>query len=85
MFAEHNQCTGGASEMAVPTCIKCGGHAFELALFTPIGASQKFEFIQCAACGVPVAAIGTSQIEALRSQIASIDDRLTRIAKSLAG
>ena len=25
----------GASQMAIPTCIKCGGHAFELALFTP--------------------------------------------------
>jgi hypothetical protein len=75
----------GASQMAIPTCIKCGGHAFELALFTPMGASQKFEFIQCSTCGVPVAAIGASQIEGLRTQVASIDDRLTRIAKALAG
>jgi hypothetical protein len=69
--------------MAVPTCIKCGGHAFELAVFTPVGADQKFEFMQCSACGVPVAAIGASQIEALRAQVASIDDRLTRIATAL--
>jgi hypothetical protein len=33
---------------------------------------------------VPVAAIGASQIEALRAQIASIDDRLARIATALA-
>jgi hypothetical protein len=69
--------------MAVPTCIKCGGHVFELALFTPVGSSQKIEFIQCSACGGPVAALGSSQIDALRAQVAAIEDRLTRIAKAL--
>ena len=70
--------------MAAPTCPKCEGHAFELALFTPIGTSQKFEFIQCAVCGIPVAAVATSRMEAIQAQVASIDDRLTRIAKALA-
>jgi hypothetical protein len=28
--------------MAVSTCIKCGGHSFELVLFTPLGESHKF-------------------------------------------
>jgi len=69
--------------MAIPTCPKCGGQTFELALFIPIGASQKFECIQCSACGVPVPVVATREIEALRAQIASIDDRLTRIAKAL--
>jgi hypothetical protein len=75
MFAEHKRCAG---EQA--------GWRFQHVsnAVAPIGTSQKFELIQCAACGVPVAAIATSQMEALRSQIASIDDRLTRIAKSLA-
>jgi hypothetical protein len=67
--------------MAVSTCLKCGGHAFEVALFTPVGLNRKFEFIQCGNCGVPVAAVG--QNEALQAQVASIDDRLTRIAKAL--
>jgi hypothetical protein len=69
--------------MAVTTCIKCGGHAFELATYTPLGTSQKFELIQCSACGVPVGSVSTPQIESLRTQIAMIDDRLTRIAKAL--
>jgi hypothetical protein len=35
--------------MAVATCIKCGGHSFELALFTPLGESHKLTMVQCGA------------------------------------
>ena len=72
--------------MAVSTCIKCNGHSFELALFTPLGESRKLTMIQCSQCGTLVGAldpaIGT-QIEALKHQIAAIDERLNRIAKAL--
>jgi hypothetical protein len=43
--------------MTVSTCIKCGGHSFELALFTPLGEAKKFAIVQCSACGTPVVAL----------------------------
>jgi len=70
--------------MAVSTCIKCSGHSFELALFTPLGDSRKLTIVQCSMCGTPVGvmdpAIGP-QIEALKSQIAAIDERRYGAAK----
>jgi hypothetical protein len=72
--------------MAVSTCAKCGGHGFELAPFTPIGESRKLAMVQCSQCGTPVGVVdpaGGAQIEALRKQIADIDERLNRIAKAL--
>jgi hypothetical protein len=67
--------------MAVPTCIKCSGHGFELVSFAPIGESRKITVLQCASCGTPVSVL--PQTEAIRDQVASIDERLTRIAKAL--
>lgn len=72
--------------MTVSTCIKCNGHSFELALFTPLGDSRKLSMVQCSACGTPVGIMdpaAASQIEALRQQVAAIDERLNRIAKAL--
>ena len=72
--------------MAVSTCIKCSGHSFELALFTPLGDSRKLTIVQCSMCGTPVGVMDPAirpQIEALKSQIAAIDERLNRIAKAL--
>jgi hypothetical protein len=72
--------------MAVSTCIKCSGHSFELALLTPLGERNKLTLVQCSQCGTPVGvvdpAIGPA-MEALKSQIAAIDERLNRIAKAL--
>jgi hypothetical protein len=76
----------GEAEMAVSTCIKCNGHSFELALFTPLGDSRKLTIVQCSACGTPVGVMDPAmgpQIEALKNQIAAIDERLNRIAKAL--
>jgi hypothetical protein len=73
-------------EMAVSTCIKCSGHSFELARFTPVGESQKLAIVQCADCGTPAGVLDPASgplMEALKNQIAAIDDRLTRIAKAL--
>ena len=72
--------------MAVSTCAKCAAHNFELTLFTPIGESRKLTLVQCATCGAPVGALDPAigpQIEALKNQVASIDERLSRIAKAL--
>lgn len=72
--------------MAVSTCIKCEGHSFELALFTPLGESHKLTMVQCANCGTPIGvmdAASRTAIEALQGKVAAIDDGLTRIAKAL--
>jgi hypothetical protein len=72
--------------MAISTCNKCGGHGFELALFTPIGESRKLTLVQCSACGTTIGALDPStgpQIEALKSHVAAIDQKLARIAEAL--
>jgi hypothetical protein len=72
--------------MAVSTCIKCNGHSFELAWFTPVGESHRLTMVQCAGCGTPAGVLDPAlgpQIEALKHQVEAIDDRLTRIAKAL--
>jgi hypothetical protein len=76
----------GDKEMAISTCGKCGGHSFELALFTPIGETRKLTLVQCSACGVAVGALDPAtgpQIEALKGQVAAIDQKLARIAGAL--
>jgi hypothetical protein len=72
--------------MAVSTCMKCSGHSFELALFTPIGESKKLTLVQCSQCGAPVGVMDPAtgpQLETLKNQIPDIDERLNRIAKAL--
>jgi hypothetical protein len=72
--------------MAVSTCFKCAGHSFELALFTPLGASHKLMIVQCSGCGTSIGVLDPAtgpQIDAPKSQIAAIDERLNRIAKAL--
>ena len=72
--------------MAISTCVTCGGHSFEQALFTPIGESHKLTLVQCSACGAAVGALDPStapQIEALKSQVAAIDRKLAEIAGAL--
>lgn len=74
--------------MMVPTCLKCGGHSSEVRLFTPLGQSYKLSMVQCSSCGVPVGVLDPKlafRFEALKAQIANIDERLTHIAKALAG
>ncbi len=72
--------------MAVSTCIKCSGHSFEVVLFTPIGDSRKLSIMQCSSCGTPIGVMDPAtglEIEALKAQVAAIDDRLSWIAKAL--
>jgi translation initiation factor 2 beta subunit (eIF-2beta)/eIF-5 len=37
--------------MALPACVKCGSHRFEMVEHTPIGSSFRLMFVQCASCG----------------------------------
>ena len=72
--------------MAISTCGKCGGHRFELALFTPIGDSRKLTLVQCAACGTAVGALDPAtgpQIEVVKNQVAAIDQKMARIVEAL--
>jgi hypothetical protein len=72
--------------MAISTCVKCTGHSFEVVLFTPIGDSRKLSIVQCSGCGTPIGMMDPAtepQIEALKSQVAAIDARLSRIAQAL--
>jgi hypothetical protein len=72
--------------MATSTCGKCGGHSFELMLFTPVGDSRKLTLVQCSACGTAIGALDPStgpQIEALKGHVAAIDEKLARIAEAL--
>jgi hypothetical protein len=72
--------------MATSTCIKCSGHSFEVVLFTPIGCSRKLSIVQCSSCGTPIGMLDPAtglQIEALKAQVAAIDQRLSRIAQAL--
>jgi hypothetical protein len=73
--------------MAISTCVKCGGHTFELA-DTDLAGASNFRVVQCSNCGVPVGVIdpdARDQIEGLRRQIALIDGRLMEIARALVG
>lgn len=37
--------------MATSTCVKCGGHSFEMVEQEPKNATYKFHFVQCTSCG----------------------------------
>jgi hypothetical protein len=55
-------------------------------LFTPLGEGKKLTMVQCSACGAPADILDPAtrpQMEALKNQIADIDERLNRIAKAL--
>ncbi len=74
--------------MAISTCGKCGGHSFELALFTPIGESRKLTLVQCSACGTAIGALDPAigpQIDALKHAVSAIGQNLARIAEALQG
>ncbi len=74
------------ANMAVCTCPKCEGHAFERGHLTPLGEQLTVPVLQCANCGVVVGTLDPTQaIEELQKQIAAIDAGLIRIVKALQG
>jgi hypothetical protein len=55
-------------------------------MLTPMGESHKLTIVQCSGCGTPIGVLDPASgflLDALKNQIAAIDDRLTRIAKAL--
>jgi hypothetical protein len=37
--------------MAMPTCVKCDGHLFEVREVTPHNSNYVLMFVQCSGCG----------------------------------
>jgi hypothetical protein len=70
--------------MAVSTCARCGGHAFERGLITPLGEQTTVPVLQCASCGIVIGTLDLRvALEDLQKQIVAIDTGLVRIAKAL--
>jgi hypothetical protein len=70
--------------MAISTCAKCEGHAFERGLVTPLGEQRAISVLQCAGCGTVIGTFdGHLALERLQTQVAEIDAGLVRIAKAL--
>ena len=56
--------------MAISTCGKCDGRAFEIKEVEPRGAAFKYFFVQCSSCGVPVGVVEKVNIGAVLQKIA---------------
>lgn len=56
--------------MAMSTCIKCGGHSFEVVEKEPTKASFKMMFVQCSGCGGVVGVTEFYNIGALIHKLA---------------
>jgi hypothetical protein len=72
--------------MAISTCAKCEGHAFERGLITPLREARAVPVLQCVKCGTVVGTLESeAAIDGLQKQIAAIDAGLIRIVKALQG
>lgn len=62
------------------TCVKCGGHLFQLVEQEPSGSAHKLQFVQCSSCGVPVGAMeyynSGAKLEKLERKIANLESQL---------
>jgi hypothetical protein len=80
--------------MALPTCVKCGQHRFELQEAEPAQSNYKFFYLQCASCG-GVAGVTDfynvghlvkkqeKELASLRSEVADVRHALQVIANRL--
>jgi hypothetical protein len=56
----------------------------KLAVFAPLGASQKLTIVQCSGSGTPIGVLDSTTCPQIdENQIAAIDKRPSRIAKAL--
>ena len=70
--------------MAISTCLKCEGHAFERGLITPLREPRAVSVLQCANCGAVVGTLDSqAAIEGLQEKVAAIDAGLIRIVKAI--
>jgi transcription elongation factor Elf1 len=71
---------------SISTCIKCGGHKFEIALTQQTGSASRLSLVQCASCGTPTEVIDPDlpiRANWFERLIISIDNRLTALAKTM--
>lgn len=59
--------------MAMSTCVKCGGHRFEVKENEPTGAMFKLLFIQCSGCG---GVVGVTEYFNIGATLGIIADKL---------
>ncbi len=73
--------------MASSTCIKCGGHLFEIKQIEPIGSAYKLHLVQCATCGGPVGTQDYFNLGSLlvdqEKMIKALSTRLTQIESNI--
>jgi hypothetical protein len=56
--------------MALPTCVKCGQHQFEVREVEPNDSNFKLNFVQCGSCGGVVGVMDYSNIGSLLEALA---------------
>jgi excinuclease UvrABC ATPase subunit len=80
--------------MAMSTCVKCGGHSFEMKAAEPRDSAYKQMFVQCTSCG-GVIGVGSyfdsgvlakdnqTEIAELKKSLVRIESQLQQIASRL--
>lgn len=80
--------------MAVSTCVKCGGHQFEMVVGSPMKANYKQNYLQCTVCGGVAGVVGfydagvmlekqAKQITALSSDVDELRSMLVSIINAM--
>jgi hypothetical protein len=55
--------------MATSTCVKCGGHEFEMQRAKPTGSEYTYLFVQCLSCGGVVGVVDDRHTPTLLDEI----------------
>lgn len=66
--------------MAISTCIKCGGHSFEVAIEEPAQSRHRLMFVRCATCG---GVVGALDLENIGLMLHQQNAALIKIAEAL--
>lgn len=73
--------------MALPSCVKCGGHIFEVAELKASGARYRLLSVQCASCGGVLGVMDYlntgAQTESIRATLEQHANALRRIAQAV--
>ena len=65
------------------TCSKCGSQSFRMEVQSPVDSLDKFYFVQCSSCGVPVGVVDYlnygPMLEGQKRELAALSERLLNI------